>query len=345
MEVDFLIVGQGLAGSCLARTLLQRGQRVHVLDRYREDSASRVAAGMWNPVVFKRMTKAWQADLALPIATAFFIQWQKELELQVWRPTPILRVFPDQAACNDFLVRSESDGFSHHLDCAPHPDGERLSTLHGYGRVITSGYLELGVLLDRQRELWLKAGLCTEGIWDEALLNSHGHGFQYGDIRTKNLVLCQGYELLNGELFGHLPLRRTKGEVIDVTAETKPFSNILNNGRWAIPLANGHFRLGATYEWHTDSTALTAEARELLINRFTEILGDSVGVVHHRAGIRPTSKDRRPLLGTHPSRRSVHVFNGLGTRGVMIAPWLSEVMADYLIDAKPLPEEVDIRRF
>ena len=63
------------------------------------------------------------------------------------------------------------------------------------------------------------------------------------------------------------------------------------------------------------------------------------------AGVRPTVSDRRPLLGTHPSQKNAHIFNGLGTKGVMIAPYYSAHLINHLIDGVELEKEVDIGRF
>lgn len=343
-EIDALIVGQGLAGSVVARRLMDRGWKVHILDTHQKSAASRVAAGMVNPIVFKRLNKTWETDRCMPIALEFFQAWEKELELKVWHPTPIVRLFPDQQAATDFVVKSEAPGFRDWLKTDSCSDGDSLEAPFGYGRVEGVGYLELGVLLDAVRQRWMDAGLLTEGSFDEAHI-THGDRLGYGNWSAKHLILCQGHQLLDGELFGALPLRRTKGEVVDVEVPGLERDHIINNGRWAIPLGNNRYRLGATYLWHTSNTETTKEGRDLLLNRLGPVLGAVGQVLDQRAGIRPAAKDRRPLIGTHPDHKNVHVFNGLGARGVMISPWLAGMFADYLEGKASLAQEVDIRRF
>jgi len=68
-------------------------------------------------------------------------------------------------------------------------------------------------------------------------------------------------------------------------------------------------------------------------------------VIEHVAGIRPTVKDRRPLVGRHPEYSNIYVLNGLGTRGVMIAPYVAQELYNYIQHDIPLDPEIDIKRF
>jgi glycine/D-amino acid oxidase-like deaminating enzyme len=56
MQVDFLIIGQGLAGSLLVRSLRSRGCRVAVVDDRWQSAASQVAAGLMTPLTGRRFT-------------------------------------------------------------------------------------------------------------------------------------------------------------------------------------------------------------------------------------------------------------------------------------------------
>ena len=72
MIYDFIVVGHGLAGAILAETLRSRGNKVLVIDEPKANSASRVAAGLLNPVAGKRFAKSWLADTLVPAADAFY---------------------------------------------------------------------------------------------------------------------------------------------------------------------------------------------------------------------------------------------------------------------------------
>jgi len=61
--------------------------------------------------------------------------------------------------------------------------------------------------------------------------------------------------------------------------------------------------------------------------------------------MRPTTPDRKPILGVHPQHAQAVVFNGLGTKGVSLAPYFSGVLAEALENDAPINKEVDIDRY
>ena len=82
-----------------------------------------------------------------------------------------------------------------------------------------------------------------------------------------------------------------------------------------------------------------------LIEKLNNILTVPYDVVDHKAGIRPTVSDRKPLIGFHPEHPSVGIFNGMGTKSVMIAPYFAKQFADHLVHNKPLDALADVQRF
>ena len=76
MKVDYLIVGQGLAGTTLAFHLLKSNKKIFILDDCDSTSSSRVAAGLFNPITGKRNVKTWKADILFPYMKNFY----RELE-------------------------------------------------------------------------------------------------------------------------------------------------------------------------------------------------------------------------------------------------------------------------
>ena len=66
MKIDFLLIGQGLAGSALGYRLKKAGKKIKLIDLPSENKSSRVAAGLYNPVTGRKMVKTWNADLLSP---------------------------------------------------------------------------------------------------------------------------------------------------------------------------------------------------------------------------------------------------------------------------------------
>ncbi|MCW3126932.1 MAG: dependent oxidoreductase, partial [Bacteroidetes bacterium] len=66
-------------------------------------------------------------------------------------------------------------------------------------------------------------------------------------------------------------------------------------------------------------------------------------VVYHGAGVRPSTKYRRPFIGFHPDQAHIGIFNGMGTKGMSLAPYWAEHFAEHIVNGSALSEEVDIK--
>ena len=96
---------------------------------------------------------------------------------------------------------------------------------------------------------------------------------------------------------------------------------------------------------HDKTNQPTKKGKEELMSKLKTFLSCEFEVVQHLAGIRPTVKDRRPLVGRHPEHKNLYVLNGLGTRGVMIAPYVAEKLYQFIENNEPLDSEIDVNRF
>lgn len=120
---------------------------------------------------------------------------------------------------------------------------------------------------------------------------------------------------------------------------------ILNTSVFILPLGNDLFKVGATYNWEDKTQFITEEGKNELVARIKEIINCDFEIIHHLAGVRPTVKDRKPLIGTSELHKSIHILNGLGTRGVMLGPAMAKSLFENIENQKPLDRFVDIKRF
>ena len=77
---DFIIVGQGIAGSLIAHFLLQHNKKILVIDKFNPNSASNIAAGVVNPITGRRMVKSWLIDDVLPFAKSTYRLLENQLQ-------------------------------------------------------------------------------------------------------------------------------------------------------------------------------------------------------------------------------------------------------------------------
>ena len=142
-----------------------------------------------------------------------------------------------------------------------------------------------------------------------------------------------------------MPLKEAKGELLIIDAPDLKIDFVLKTSVFLIPLGDNKYIVGATYNWKDKTNNVTPEAKEELLNKLKTVLKCKFDVVGQVAGIRPTVIDRRPLVGVHNQNSNMFVLNGLGTRGIMIAPYIAKQLYDFIEKGKLLDEEINITRF
>lgn len=341
-----LIVGQGLAGSVLALELLKRGCEVHVVDDQRPGSASPVAAGMFNPMSFRRIIPVWRADEVMPAMETFYRNAEQKLGSTFFHRVPLVKVFPNGEYAALWKQRME-EGLPWITDGPQLPPEAKAP--HGCGMVPEAGYLDLPVFMRSVAELLAAEGRIHRHAFNEDLLEAQGEGFVYRDaasglrLPADAVVLATGTYARGSKLLGALPLQTNKGEVLTVRTRFRS-ENTLNNGKWLLPIGEGAYRLGSSYLPGAEDAHPTGQVAEHLLEKAALMVNATFEVEEHRAGLRPTVSDRRPLLG-ESARAGVYHFNGLGTRGVLNAPLLAELLAEHLLHGRALDREVSVNRF
>ena len=111
-----------------------------------------------------------------------------------------------------------------------------------------------------------------------------------------------------------------------------------------VPLAGG-WRAGATYSQTDHNQGITQESLNELTTAVKELIHLPFTVVEQQWGFRPTTPDRRPLLGRHPEFNRVWTLNGFGTKGVSLAPYFSGELVSAIEKGTPLNKDVDIERY
>lgn len=345
--VDYIIVGQGIAGTSLAHRLEDAGLSYIIIDEKRPHQASRVASGMWNPLVFKRFTKVWLADEMLAAFSAFYAEVEKRFSISIQKQQNVLRLFANPKEIDEWLATSDNPAFHGMLDeniIREIPNG--LHPKAGMGRVLKSGRIDTGTWLDAARNHFSTNHVLREEPFAFDALKLTPTGVAYQDIAAKGIVFCEGmYAASQNPYFSFLPFKLTKGEVISILCPSLALHSALSAGVSIIPLGDDMYKIAATYDWDNLNFEATQEAKESLMESARKIIALPFTVVDHEVGIRPTVKDRRALLGIHPEHPQLFIFNGLGTRGVLMAPYLSASFVAFLQTGEGIHPEANIARF
>lgn len=343
--IDYLIIGSGLAGIAFSETALMHNKAIFVVDADLHHS-SKVAAGLYNPVVLKRYTALANAHAQLDAMDALYDALEVKLGFKFKHELPMLRKFYSIEEQNNWFAAADKPGLNDFLSTdLVRRKFSGIESPFGYGKVNRTGYVDTVGFLEAYRRWLAKEQLFSDQNFDYSKLHIRENYISYKNIEAKHIVFAEGFGLHANPFFKDLPLEGAKGELLIIKAPQLSLNVLLNTNLFVLPLGDDLFKVGATYNW-TDKTEIpTHAAREELISRLKEVLACDFEVVGQKAGVRPTVKDRKPLLGTHPEIPSVHILNGLGTHGVMLAPMMAQVLFDYIENKLPLPTEIDIRRF
>ncbi len=342
---DYIIVGCGLAGIAVAETALQRGQSVVVFDDGSQTSSG-VAGGLYNPVILKRFSGLQHAQLQLQKLQAFYATVEDRLATVVNHPLPILRRFASVEDQNKWFAASDKPAMADFLSQNLIADiYSGLNSPYGYGEVLQTGYVDTRMLLDEYKRFLNSINAYRGEKFSYSDIVSDEGGVTYGTIKARHIVFAEGFGIKNNPFFSYLPLNGTKGELLVIEAPDLKLDRIVNSGIFILPLGNDRYKIGATYEWTDKSNEPTTQGREELIQRASEVLICNFEIVSHHAGIRPTVMDRKPIMGKHPEIANYYLLNGLGTRGVMLAPYMAEQLLNFIEGRASIAPENDLARF
>ena len=346
INTEFLIVGNGLAGSFLAFEMLRNKLDFRIVASQTKSRATEVAAGMYNPLVFKRLTKSWMTDELLPVMHEKFSEIEQLLGEEFLFRKDILKPLSEQEK-ELWQKRKQETEFSKYIsDITDNSPVKNIIPSAGYGRVSGSGYVDLKKFLTVSDRFFFNNKLLIRHNLDpEVIDNSKGY-FEIGNLRANNIVFCEGAALKENPLFSFIKLVPVKGEVLQLFSTEIPEKYILNKNVFLLPLGNQRFKAGSTYEWKDLTNEPTETGKQSITQRLEKLITAEYTIENHLAGIRPATSDRRPVLGIHPQNNHVSVFNGLGTKGVMLAPFFANEMLKLLtIQNYSVKKEVDIKRF
>lgn len=343
--IDYLIVGCGLAGIAFAETALQNGKSVLVINNQSQNS-SKVAAGLYNPVILKRFTEVWQAKEQIELLYDFYANLEKKLNIKLDYQIPLLRKFHSIEEQNNWFLASDKPNLATFL--SPNLITKKYQSIDahlGYGEVLYSGFIDTTNLLESYKKYLLSITSYVEQTFDYDKLHCNEDFIQYENLKAKQIVFAEGFGMLLNPFFNNLPLDGAKGELLLIKTPNLNIDAIIKTGIFIIPLGKDTFKVGATYNWTDKTNTPTLEAKEELIKELKELIQCDFEIIDHHAGIRPTVKDRRPMLGTHPKYKNLHLLNGLGTRGVMLAPAMAKMLFQNIELGTELNPYVNINRF
>lgn len=341
-----MIVGQGLAGTLLALHLLDRGKSVLVIDDGHKHAASKVAAGLINPITGRRHALCWRFPEFWNYLD-YYDQLARRFGVTFFNRKPMLRFLKteeERALFEKKWMVGDFRGIDLEFFSQPEPIPGGKLTESSY-RLHQTGYVDQALLIEKVRTFLLSKGSLVEENWSEAEFQREPDRVQWKQFSADWIVFTQGYQSVSNPFFKDLPFRNAKGEILNLIGPDLKNLPILNRGKWLLPLGGGLYRAGATYDLeHIDQQVTEAGTDEILAG-VKEMVDWDFTVSDRKAGVRPALHDFKPVMGRHPWFSELVIFNGLGSKGSLMAPLLAKELVDHLVDGKPLHPEADVGRF
>jgi len=343
--IDYIIVGAGLSGIAVAQELLKAGKKIKVYENHSQASST-VAGGIYNPVILKRFTLAWNADKQLEIAIPFYKELEEKLNISLVAEMPIYRRFNSIEEQNNWFEAADKPSISKFLDPKLVPSiNPCIPSDHSFGKVNHTGIINTELLLTYFRHYLQTFGALEAEEFQHDILHLREDGCEYKGVHAKAVIFCEGYGMKGNPYFNCLPLHGNKGEYIIIKAEDLKLEVAVKSSVFILPLGNDHYKVGATYDNKDTSPQPTDSSKEYLLKKLEAFLKCDFKVVNQVAGIRPATPDRKPLVGKHPEYSNIYCCNGFGSRGVLIAPTIAKQLVGNLINDESIPEEINISRY
>ncbi len=345
MEVDYLVIGQGICGSLLTHELQKAGRSCFIIDDNRPFVASRVASGIINPVTGRRIVKSWMIDDLVPVAQAVYREAGEMLGVEGLAATDIVDFFPTPQMRLAFLHRLSEDPAYLSMPADENDHLDQFAYTFGYGRISPVLLVNLSGLLPAFRNRFIAQQVLRPESFDQTRLVVAADHVRYDDITAGKIIFCDGINSGGSSWFKTLPFAPNKGEALLVDIPGLVSASLYKKGITLVPWKEGLWWVGSSHQWQFDTDQPTEAFRlqtEAQLKQFCKI---PFTVVDHWAAVRPATLERRPFVGLHPAHPAIGIFNGMGTKGCSLAPFFARQLADHLTQKIPLLPEVDICRF
>jgi glycine oxidase len=344
-EVDYLIVGQGLAGSLLACLLQMERKDALVIDNAHRTAASVCAAGIMNPITGKRLNRPALIDRLLEESFRTYPSIERFLGTSFFRRRKVLRLLQSSAEHLHWRERLASGDYAKYLgslDCPLFPSDEGW---FGGFEIASAGQLDVATFIWRARDMLTATGRLVESEFNSDELRFSKKAVHWRGYTAQAVVFCEGYKLSENPFFKSIQLRPAKGEILTLRAPSFSDDRIIQRGKWLFRSTAEEIKAGTTYAWDWENEMPTQAARAEIEQSIRQFTNFDFEVIHQTAGVRPVVRvDNRPLVGAHPENRRIAVLNGLGSKGVLQAPFAARQLIGYLERGERIHPEFDVCR-
>ncbi|MFT5169498.1 MAG: glycine/D-amino acid oxidase-like deaminating enzyme [Lysobacterales bacterium] len=346
--IDYIIVGQGFAGTMLAWQLHAKNIPFIIIDDNHHESSSLVSAGIMNPITGMRLTHNKKYLKQFTYAKQIYTAVGKLINAEVLHPIDVLRFFtrPEEISAWQKNTKKLEE-----TKCINKPFNHKhlshiFNNTDGGLHIKNAAYLSTNVLLKESAKFFKENNYLKNEKFNTDDIILKKNSVSWKNSEAKKIIFCEGFKNNVNPWFKEVPFVSAKGDLLTIRIEDPTFpQHLINFGKFILPLGDNLYRVGATYIW--DNLDLTCEnaGRDTILTALREFLKVDFEVVEHTCGIRPIVKDQKPILGMHPKHNQIAIFNGLGSKGALYAPFYARELINHLHDNKSIEPNISVQRF
>ena len=346
MQVDYLIVGQGICGTMLSWFLHKEGKTFLIIDDNNKRASSKVAAGVINPVTGRRYAYTWMIDEMMPFAVQAYEEMGKYFDTPFVFQKSVIDFFPSPQMRNAFIDRlTEDDTFLH-----SYPDQNHFNPYFNYdfgcGEINPAYTVHLQLVISSWRKRLQELDAIKEEKFDVNDLKAEKDFISYQNITARKIIFCDGTDGVNNPWFQMLPYAPNKGEAIIIECEDLTTEHIFKKSLALVPMPQENvYWIGSNYQWEFENDQPSSQFYQHATSVLNSWLKKPYKVLEHKAAVRPATLERRPFVGFHPQFQNIGILNGMGTKGTSLAPFFAHQLAQYLVYNFPIAPEADVHRF
>ncbi len=338
-ERDFIIIGQGLAGSILAIELIKRGLSVMVIDNAHKGSSSKVAAGIINPITGHRLNLTEGFVDYFQSAKQFYLYAERILDESFISEIEQSRLIKNQGQANYFDERLNELNYQSFLEVSGENSSFKQNEF-GCATIKKTSLVDSKSLLSLSRKWLQNQDAYLQAKIEYSEINFGENEIEYRGAKAAKLIFCEGYQATNNPWLKSLPFKLAKGEVLTVEAKNAPES-MLSWGNWLVPGKNKSYKLGSSYDWNDTSLNPSDTVKQKLLGSLElHTYIQAAIIIKHEVGVRPTTTDRNAFLGRISGLKNAYCFNGFGSKGCLTIPYHAELLCEHMLNDRPLPEKL-----
>lgn len=337
-KIDYLIVGQGLAGSILAHILITQGCQVMVIDNQHEGASSKVAAGIINPITGPRLTSSVDFQSYSLTTQSYYAKLEYHIKKNIVNNIEQIRQIQNLSQ-HEFLIKRLNDPNYKQLIAPLNNKASSFFKENDFPEVSikSTAVINTPDLLSASKRWLSSLNSYRASVFNYSELTSNIDGVHYQGIHASQVIFCEGFQAIQNPWLKHLPFKLAKGEIL--TVSNKENTPMMSWDKWFVPQGQTA-KLGSNFAWDDLNLTPNEDIKNTLLASLHGNTKLSTDVIAHEVGIRPSTRQREPFVGQLSNLNNAYCFNGFGSKGCLLIPHYADLLSKHLLQQSPLPSKV-----